>query len=273
MKPIDRKLLGPVTGNPPTLEWIAIDVLEIDPAYQRTMESPKSRKIVLGMVKGWDWRQCHPLVVTRRSDGSLKVLDGQHRLEGARQRGDIPHLPCFVTPAMELNDEAAVFVRLNTERQRLSQTEIFAAMIAAGDEAALKIGAMMRETGWVFARHGNTVEFKPGWLACGPMLARQVKRVGEAPVRNALTALREAFPDRPVRHGSTILAALIDLYAANRAPDPDALIEALGSVEGTQDWMNEAAMFQQQNPAFSRREALIEVICALAAEFAREEAA
>lgn len=272
MQQIDRKYLGPIIGNPPTLEWVAVGMLEIDRAYQRSMESAKSRRIVLGMVKQWDWRRCQPLIVTRRGDGALMVLDGQHRLEGARQRGDVPHLPCFVCPAMAVEAEAEVFVKLNTERQRLTQGEVFAGMLAAGDPEALKVAAMLRETGWELARHSNTAHYKAGQLECAPMLARQVKQQGEAAVRNALTALREAFPEVPVRAASTLLRALIDLYASARIDDPDCLIDALGGVDDPADWLLEAQIYQRENPAFSRREALAEVLYAGAQSLALEAA-
>jgi len=273
MKPIDAKLKGPITGQPPSLEWLALDQLAIDPVYQRMMEGDKSRRIVSGMVKCWDWALCQPLVVTRRADNALFVLDGQHRLEGARQRGDIAHLPCVVLPARSIEAEAEAFVSLNTRRQRLTQTEIFAGMLAQGDPTAKAIDAMMRETGWRLARHGNTAHYKAGDLACAPMLARQVKLSGEAAVRNALVALREAFPDSPIRQAATILRALIDCYGAGRVGDPDALIEVLGFVDDPSDWLLEAELYKRNNPALSKREALAEALLDSANTFAQDEAA
>lgn len=270
MKPINKKLLGPIVGTPPSLEWVPVERLSVDPAYQRTMDGSKSRKLVTGMVREWDWRQCQPLIVTRREDGRLLVLDGQHRLEGARQREDIPHLPCFVAASMGVEAEAMVFVKLNTQRQRLSQVEIFAGMVAAGDPIAIGVANLMEETGWRLARHTNTAFYEPGELGCAPMLAREAKRQGGAAVRNALTALREAFPDTPVRQGSSILRALIDLYATDKVTDPDAFIDALGAVDDPSDWMLEAQVVKQNNPALSRREALCNAFLTTAAAFSEQ---
>lgn len=271
MKPIDKKLLGPIAGNPPTLEWIGLAELAIDPAYQRSMDSSKSRALVIGMVKGWDWSLCQPLVVTRRSDNALFVLDGQHRLEGARQRGDIAHLPCVVLSARTVSAEAAAFVKLNTKRQRLTQSEIFVAMLAHGDPDALAINKLMRETGWALVRHSNTAHYKPGDLACAPMLARHISLSGEAAVRNALVALREAYPDTPVRNASSLLRPLIDIYRDKRVSDPDALIEAIGSVDDPADWLLAAQDVKRENPAYSKREALgeafLEAMCFVMADW------
>lgn len=256
MKPIDRKWLGPVSGNPPTLEWLSLDQLQVDPVYQRAMDGAKSRAIVIGMVKRWNWALCQPLVVTRRECGGLWVIDGQHRLEGARQRGDIPHLPCVVLSARSIEAEADAFVQLNTVRQRLTQTEVFAGMLAQGDPEARRVDAILRETGWRLARHSNTMHYKPGELACAPMLARAIKAHGEPPVRNALAALFEAFSQVPVRQGSTLLRALILLFVEGRVPDPDALIEVLGQCDDPADWLLEAETVRRANLAFSKREAL-----------------
>jgi hypothetical protein len=123
-------------GSPPTLEWIAVERLAIDESYQRATDSPASRRLINRIKQGWNWSFCQPLVVSRRTDGSLFVIDGQHRLSGAIGRGDIPHLPCVVVTDA---DEAQTFIALNTQRQKLSQGDIFNAMLAAGDDMRLRL--------------------------------------------------------------------------------------------------------------------------------------
>lgn len=269
---------GPITGNPPSLEWLSVNDLMVEPAYQRATDGHKSRSIIAGMVKQWRWPLCQPLVVTRREDRSIYVIDGQHRLEGAKRRGDIPHLPCVVLAAMPQEREAEAFVELNTTRQALSQIDLFAAMLAAGDPAALRVEALMRETGWTLARHTNSAIYKPGELACAPMLARAAKAMGEAVVRNALATLREAWPETPVRTASRLLQALMLIFADERKLtkiDPDALIEALGAYENPGDWIDDGHGMQRANPSLSRREALAEAMIEAAAELtlAQKEAA
>lgn len=250
-----------IKGTPPTLEWIGIESLSVDPAYQRAVDGSKSRSIIFGMVKEWDWSLCQPLVVSRRTDGGLFILDGQHRHAGAKQRGDIPHLPCVVLTGRDEQHEAAAFVALNTKRQKLSQNDIFLGMLAAGDEHAQATAAILEQTGWKSARHTNTASFKPGELMCGPMLAKSIKQAGEAPVRNALTALREAYPDQPVRIAGTMLRALIVIYRDDllKGVDCDDFIETLGSVE-PQSWIEAGQDMARDNPAYSRIESIVEAM-------------
>lgn len=267
-----KSATGPVIGDPPSLEWLAVGRLQIEPAYQRATDGHKSRKIIAGMVREWNWTLCQPLVASRRHDGSIYVIDGQHRLEGAKKRGDIPHLPCTVLPALDHAGEAAAFVALNTKRQALSQTDVFAGMLAAGDRDALALEKMLAETGWTLARHTNTADYKPGQLACAPMLSRAFNGIGEAPVRNALTTLREAFPDRPVRTASRLLQALMLLFSDEgywKRVDPDALIDTIGAVDDPADWIAEGYEVRRRNPALSTREGIAEAMVQAASEWAK----
>jgi hypothetical protein len=266
---------GPMVGNPPSLEWLAVSQLQVDDAYQRATDGHHSRRIIVGMVKCWDWKLCQPLVVTRRADNSLFVLDGQHRLAGARERGDIPHLPCVVIPAIAPGEEAAAFVKLNTARQKLSQADIFAGMLAAGEPEAVLVDTIMRETGWRMVRSNNAAVWKPGDLQCAPRLARLVKSSGEAAVRNALAALREAYPETAVRNCARTIEALVRIYARDllAGVDPDCLVAALAAYECPDDIAMEAHDISRANPSMSWIDAMIEVILAEAREQAQELAA
>lgn len=261
---IDASLRGPIRGVPPTLEWIAVDKLLVDKAYQRATDGAHSRRIIVGMVKGWDWALCQPLVVTRRDDGSLYILDGQHRHSGASARGDIPHLPCVVVPSPGAKGEAEAFVALNTKRQKLSQSDIFNGMLASGDADAVATQAMLEETGWKVRRHANTHAFNPGDLNCAPMLVKMRKAHGEAVVRNALVALREAYPDSVVTVSATLLKALIFLYRDDRlrGEDPDLFIEAIGQIEEPRDWEDYGREQKRLSPVFSRVESIGEAMLA-----------
>ncbi len=271
-KPVET---GPMIGNPPALEWLGVGQLQVDAAYQRATDGHHSRRIIVGMVKCWDWRLCQPLVVTRRADGGFFVLDGQHRLAGARERGDIPHLPCVVLSAISSEEEAAAFVKLNTARQKLSQGDIFAGMLAAGDAEAVLVEQMMRETGWRLVRHVNTAVYKPGDLTCAPRLAKLVKSSGEAAVRNALASLREAYPETPVRNSARTIEALVRIFARGllNGIDPDCLVAALAAFDSPDDIAMDAHDLSNARADLSWTEAMIEVIMAEVREQALEDAA
>jgi hypothetical protein len=252
-----RALIEPPVGNPPTLEWIAAERLAIDESYQRATDSKRSRSLIFNIGKRWNWSYCQPLVVSRRADGSLYVIDGQHRLSAALQRGDIMHLPCVVLHGQEGASEAQAFVALNTQRQRLSQSDIFNALLASGDEAAKHVTEILRETGWRQTRAQNPTV---GTLICAPMIVKAAKLYGEPVVRNALTALREAYPEKPVGKMSLLLKALFLVFKENRASDdPDVLISALAEVE-PDDWEMHGHDARRADVSLSRIEGVAQAI-------------
>lgn len=247
-----------IVGAPPTLEWIGLDRLRIDERYQRPTDSGKSRQIIRRMTERWDWRLCQPLAVSRREDGGLYVVDGQHRLEAATAREDIPHLPCVVTAHSGHADEADTFVALNTQRQRLSQGDIFAASLASGDPQAARALDLITEAGLSLARHCNPVSWKPGQIFCGPLVMKLMASDGEEVVRNALVAMGEAFSSKVNGVAATLLKALILIYrddATRPGFDPDLFIEALGAVEPG-DWPELGRDARSSSPTLSVREGI-----------------
>lgn len=252
-----RALIEPPVGNPPTLEWIAAERLAIDESYQRATDGSKSRNLIFNIAKRWNWSYCQPLVVSRRADGSLYVIDGQHRLSAALRRGDLMHLPCVVLHGQEAESEAAAFVALNTQRQRLSQSDIFNALLASGDAAAKHVADILHETGW---RQSRAAVPMVGTLTCAPMIVKALKLHGEAVVRNALTALREAYPEKPVGKMSLLLKALFVVFTENRCcADPDALISALSEIE-PDDWEMHGQDARRNDVSLSRIEGVAQAI-------------
>ncbi|BEV02233.1 hypothetical protein [Novosphingobium olei] len=258
---------GPMVGVPPSVEQVPVDRLTVDPAYQRAIDGAASRRIIVGMVRQWDWSLCLPLVVSRRPDGSLLILDGQHRHAGAVERGDIPYLPCVIQSSLDVAGEARVFVELNTKRQRLTQAEIFNGMLAAGDEQAKTIADMIAATGWNVRRTSNTANYKPGDLECAPMLVRALanKAIGENAVRFALTALRAAYPDAPVRHAATLLKALFEVFdaMAEAGVATADLITAIGAVP-SDNWLSRGILHRNRYPALSHINAIAATMIAAA---------
>lgn len=258
-KPVAR---GPQQGSPPSLEFVALDRLNVDPAYQRATDGAHSRRIIVGMVKAWEWPLCQPLVVSRRLDGTLWVLDGQHRLSGARERGDIAHLPCVILPTLAIENEAKAFVHLNTRRQKLSQTDIFNGMLAAGDENSKQTAALIERSGWKIVRSTNTTAWKPGDLACAPMIADQRRINGEPLLEAALTTLRAAYPDKVVTTPATLIKALVQYLrgaASLSASNLKTVAACISAIEPNR-WLGEGARLQAKEPSLTQVGAIARAI-------------
>lgn len=254
---------GPQTGAPPSLEQVSIDRLKVDEAYQRATDGPLSRRIIAGMVREWKWPLCQPLVVSRRADGALYVLDGQHRLAGARARGDLPYLPCVILASLDTTAEARAFVDLNTQRQRLSQADVFNGMLAAGDAEAKLVAELLVETGWRIVRTKSTLRLRPGDLTCAPMLVNAVKWSGRAAVAAALVTLRQAYPDTKVTVAANLLAALVQLFKHDpgQAQRP---VSAAIAKRSPRDWTQAGEELVGQDPTLTRIPAIARAIAAAA---------
>lgn len=251
--------IGPQVGVPPSLQQVPLNRLQVDPAYQRATDSYPSRRIIAGMVREWNWTLCQPLAVSRRADGSLFVLDGQHRLTGARERGDIPYLPCVIASNLDLAGEANAFVKINIARQKLGENDVFFGMLAAGDPLAVRVQQIMEETGWTLARHRKTNAFKPGELICAPMLVRKLKVDGEESVRFALSALRAAYPYKGVSVVASMLGGLFNVFDAMLGGDcgftTQQLIAALAATPPA-IWIARRDTVRGQQPNLTQQAAL-----------------
>jgi hypothetical protein len=236
--------VNPPAGRPPVLEWIAPAELRADEAYQRSLAADASQTLVRRIAVFWDWGLCQPINVARREDGSLWIVDGQHRHAAAIVRGDIAHLPCVVQSFANRGDEAAAFVALNKQRRPLGAVEVFKASLAAGDEDAAAVMAVITAAGLSIAPHCNHVAWKSGMLYCVPTIATGYRRHGKLVVSSALCALSEAFAGQVLQYAGNLIEGLIPFYAAElreEAFDADTFIEELAR-HSQSEWVRRCRM-------------------------------
>ena len=185
-------------GAPPVLQNLSLSQLAIDPAYQRAIDGP-GRKLISEIARAWDWSLCQPLVVARRPGGELFVIDGQHRLAGARARGDIPWLPCVVVDHATPAGEAASFVALNARRRPLTPMALFRADVASGNPAAIEVQHLVEAAGLRLTGAADTDAWKPGWVNHIAAIVKTHRQHGERVTRLALEALAAGFDGEVLR--------------------------------------------------------------------------
>lgn len=215
-------------GSPPSIEWLPIERLSVDASYQRSIDNVASRRLITSIAVNFDWRLCTPLVVSRRPNGDLIVIDGQHRTTAARGRGDIPHLPCCIFNYAGPEEEARMFIAANRARKPMNRLDDFHAALAAMDEDALEIQSLVTEAGLSMARNTSSTAWRPKEIAFTATIASSIRKYGPAVVSAALTNMAEAFPGERLTHGGSIFLGLAKIF--NRPPegfDPDRLFEVL----------------------------------------------
>ncbi|WP_052761956.1 DUF6551 family protein [Aurantiacibacter luteus] len=204
-----RLKLNPPLGHLPALQWGLVGQLQVDAGYQRSVVGGDSQALIRRIAQHWNWDLCQPLVVSRRADGSMWVIDGQHRLEGAKLRGDIHQLPCVVVDYACREDEAASFVHLNQQRRPLSKLDLFKAAVASEDAEACAIAAAIATAGLELAPHMNASVWKPGMLANIGGIEGAWRKHGALVTGEALQALATAFAGEVLQYAGTLFPGVV----------------------------------------------------------------
>ena len=121
-----------IKDAPGEMKFIKKTALRIPDEYQRDLNNKKAQDY----ASAWSWFGCAVIVVARRHDGALYIVDGQHRHSAAMRRSDIDVLPCIVFECESISDEAKAFITCNTSRKSMSSIEKLKGLTASGDEIA-----------------------------------------------------------------------------------------------------------------------------------------
>lgn len=205
----DRFKVNPPLGRMVMLQFVLPNELQVDDSYQRSIETGESQALIRRIARYWDWDLCQPLVVSRRRDGTLFVIDGQHRLAAARLRGDIAQLPAMVKEYSSAADEAATFVQMNQQRRPLTPLQVFHAAVASGDSEACAIQAAVTAAGLRLTRSSQLETAPPGTINNVGGLQRSWRRRGGAITALALKVLAAAFPGEKLMYGGSIFPGIV----------------------------------------------------------------
>lgn len=256
-----RLKINPPVGRMPVLQFCAPGELRVDPAYQRSCDAGDSQTLIRRIAVNWNWDLCQPLVVSRRENSALFVIDGQHRLEAARLRGDIAQLPCVVVDCGSAAAEAASFVNLNQQRRPLSKLDLFRASIAGNDPQATAISAAMTAAGLSLAPHGNYISWKPGMVSHVGGIERSWTRDGAAIAADALMALGQGFTGQVLRYCGTIYRGIAricrDEHRAHGSFPEERFTRFVEMLSGQSqdDWMRAINRYFAEHPEMFRAEA------------------
>ncbi|MBL8266026.1 DUF6551 family protein [Steroidobacter sp.] len=224
-----RKYPSPV-GTRPSIEWIHLNRLSVDAAYQRSTDNDASRRLISSITAKFDWRLCMPLVVSRRAEDELVIIDGQHRWLAACNRDDIDSLPCCLFRYKNMQEEARMFIVANRARKPISRLDDFYAAVAAGDEDALEIQQLVTDAGFRVARQVSQTALAPGEVVFTSGIASAIRKFGAKNTAAGLKHLSAVFSDQKLLHGGAILGALaMFLSNAGSEVDSDRLNRALRS--------------------------------------------
>lgn len=167
------------------IEIVFVDELKFDPMYQPPIREGKLRVIFRSF-----WPELAGLIiVSRRRNGELFVMDGQHRATVVKKKG-IQTLAAYVMDGLSLQDEAEIFNILNTARKQPSAMSVFKARLVAGHTKYVEINAAIEECGFEIAF--NNAKGGTKIAAIAAVMAAH-SRGGKEGLMRTLTVMREAW--------------------------------------------------------------------------------
>lgn len=163
--------------EPGKLMYVHKDTLRIDPTYQRAHNEGKRKRIASNL----NWAAFGVLLVARRPDGSMWVIDGQHRLLAARSRSDVDEVPVVVFDfGGNVMEEAKDFLTANKDRQPLKGIDSFKAMVVSGDPIALQVQELVQASGKTIAENaanGTSIRCVKALCSCMETNASALRRI------------------------------------------------------------------------------------------------
>lgn len=182
-------------GTPPTekpeLTWINPCELLVDASYQRDV-GERGLRLIRQIVRNFDWRKFKPPTCVWSNDG-LETIDGQHSAIAAASHPSIDLIPVVIVDAAEVADRAGAFVGLNRDRLNITQMQLHAAGVVAGDETAGAIERVCQAAGVTVLRMpASNGKYKPRETVAVRAIGDLIKRVGEQLAIIVVRVLAEA---------------------------------------------------------------------------------
>jgi len=208
-------------GARPELQWVAIDLVDVDRNYQR----PLKGKLVERILRTFSWQKFGAVVLSRKEDGRFNVVEGQHRWKAAAMHPDIKEIPAVIVRHEDVKDEADSFLSINRDRMAVTSVERYWAGLTAGDKDMMAISRVLQAAGCdVVPEQGH---YRPNLTNSIGAVQRALQRFGHGATRRALLVIRAAWPDDNNALRGTLILALARIIRSNEKTIADADLAAV----------------------------------------------
>lgn len=131
-----------IVGMPNSLfDYVDIDVINVDPAYQRNLNPLRVQRI----AEQFDIDVLGVPTLSLRDDGSYWALDGQHRIAGMALAGIRGRIAAHILRDLTPSDEARIYYKTNRHRLNTSAIDAFKARLAFDEPVAVAIKEILDE--------------------------------------------------------------------------------------------------------------------------------
>lgn len=193
--------------------------LVLGASYQRQVDSEHAKHI----AETFDVRKALVIIVSKRENGELFVVDGQHRVIAALQHDANILLPCIVYEGLSEAEEAALFAELTRERRAMSAHDVFWADLIAGSTDAVGVHRIVNSTGY----HLHRTEGMSTALYCYSALRSAYNSDDGDSLQSILTTTMRAWGpgEPPTAQIVKAIHAFVIQYKGEY--DPDRLVHVL----------------------------------------------
>lgn len=212
LRPIDRSLPAQTfveAGPAPMLQWIDIDLLDVDERYQREF-GRANVAAALKIAGQFDWSKFSTVHVAPIEGGRFAIIDGQHRVHAAAACG-FSSVPCQITP-MTLEGQAAAFAAINGFATPVTVWQLFRAALAAGHAWAVEVRDVCHAADCkAMVANTSARAKKAGEIYAVTYLRQLIKAHGASKVSTVLTIIRQGgkIGDDPATYAAGFLKPLV----------------------------------------------------------------
>lgn len=225
-----RPTFTPTPGPAPMLQWIALDRLVIDEAYQRPLAKGnwKSIETIAGNFR---WSRFGPVLVAPVEGGMFAVIDGQHRIHAAALCG-ITEVPAMVVQ-VGTEEQSRAFAWINSQAIRVTVFHVYKAAIAAGEDWAVRAEAAVSAAGCRLMTYNTTGSQKQArQVYCIGFIRKQIEAGNDWAVTLGIQSVAStpSLGDRPVAYTDYLLRPWILAVVDSGCRDLPVLVRALSLV-------------------------------------------
>lgn len=175
-------------------QMVDLKDLKFDYSYQRKASVDKIRNI----VRQFDYGVIGALIVSKRENGDLFVIDGQHRIF-AMSKVNLTNVMAVIHTNLTVSDEANLFKKCNNTRKTPSALDNYKADLVGKNKEIMEINQVVIDCGYTVNIERDKHIDENEWVinAVGA-LTKVYKENGSEGLRDTLTTLKLAGVRKPI---------------------------------------------------------------------------
>jgi len=235
--------------DPRSIALVRVGDVSVDQRVQRPIDSHK----VAWLGSKWDWTLAEGPTLSRRPDGTLVAVEGQHRILSLQAADPDTEMWMFIENLAGTDDEAATALGIARGRRPHSRVQEYRMRVTAGLPHEVAADQVLDELGLVISEtrsgHSLTSAVMIMRIIHGTTSAPLTPQEGAGLLRATLSCI-QMIPDDPTTRGnkydSTIIHAVSTLISEHPEISLQRLAEKLQARTATQ-WL---AFRQSASPAW-----------------------